>query len=164
MARAGVFGLAFLACAVLAANVPENRGVREECVTLCRNAANFINEKGLDAGIAEIANRNGRFVTKNTFVFLMDFGGNLLAHPYAKSTAPNEMNLFDRKDTTGKRFVQEFIKVAQTRGEGWTESMDSKPEEMKKPTPFREKVSSRKLSYVCRVPGKALFVVAGFFE
>ena len=38
------------------------------------------------------------------------------------------------------------------------------PEELKKPTPFNEKVSSKKLSYVYMVPGKDLFVVAGFFE
>jgi hypothetical protein len=42
--------------------------------------------------------------------------------------------------------------------------MYPKPEELKKPIPFKEKVSSKKLSYVYRVPGKDLFVVAGFFE
>ena len=35
--------------------------------------------------------------------------------------------------------------------------------ELKKPTPFNE-VSSKKLSYVYLVPGKDLFIVAGFFE
>ena len=36
-------------------------------------------------------------------------------------TDPKIMKLFDYKDTTGKLFVQEYIKVAKTKGEGWTE-------------------------------------------
>ena len=164
MRMAGMVGLAFLACFVLAANVSGESAVREECVTLCKNAANFINEKGLDAGIAEIGNREGRFVRKNTYVFLMDFGGNRLAHPHAASKDPSVMSLIDMKDTAGKPFVREFIEVARTKGEGWTEYRYPRPEELKKPTPFQEKVSSRKLSYVYRVPGKELLVVAGYFE
>jgi cytochrome c len=74
------------------------------------------------------------------------------------------MPLFEMKDTTGKLFIQEQLEVAKTKGEGWTEYMYPKPEELKKPIPYKEKVSSKKLSYVYRVPGKDLFVVAGFFE
>ena len=145
--------------AVLAESV-----VKEECVTLCKEAAKFVNEKGLDAAITEIGKKDGKFVTKSTYVFLMDFDGNRLAHPYAAPNDPKIMKLFDMKDTTGKLFVQEYIEVAKTKGEGWTEYMYPKPEELKKPTPFKEKVSSRKMSYVYRVPGKDLFVVAGYFE
>ncbi len=65
------------------------------------------------------------------------------------------MNLFEMKDTTGKLFVQEYLEVAKTKGEGWTEYMYPKPEELKKPTPFKEKISSKKLSYVYRVPPSA---------
>lgn len=150
----------FLLAGIVSADPP----IKDECVSLCKDAANIITEKGLDAGIAEISNKEGKFVTKNTYVFLMDFGGNRLAHPYAAPKDPKVMPLFDMKDTTGKFFVQEFIEVAKTKGEGWTEYMYPKPEELKKPTPFQEKVSSRKLSYVYRVPGKDLFVVAGYFE
>ena len=38
------------------------------------------------------------------------------------------------------------------------------PEELKNSTPFKEKKSSKKLSYVYRVPGKDLVVIAGYFE
>ena len=164
MRKAVVFALVFMASVVLAANVLAESSVKDECVTLCKDAAKFINEKGLDAGIAEIGNKEGKFVTKNTYVYLMDFKGNRLAHPYAAPKDPKVMPLFDMKDTTGKLFIQEQIEVAKTKGEGWTEYMYPRPEELKKPIPFKEKVSSRKLSYVYRVPGKDLFVVAGFFE
>jgi len=74
------------------------------------------------------------------------------------------MKLFDFKDTNGKLFVQEYITVAKTKGEGWTEYMWPTPEEMKKPIPKKDRISSKKISYVYRVPGKDLMVIAGFFE
>ena len=164
MKRGAVIALALMASIVLAANAPAESSIKDECVFLCRAAANFINDNGVDAGLAEIASREGRFVSKNTYVFLMDLEGNRLAHPYAAPNDPKIMKLADMKDTTGKLFVREFIEVARTKGEGWTEYMYPTPQELKKPTPFKEKVSSRKLSYVYRVPGKDLMVIAGFFE
>ncbi len=155
---------AVLACIAFASNVLAESAARQECVTLCKDAARFINEKGLDAAIAEIGNREGKFVTKNTYVFLMDLEGNRLAHPYAAPQDPKVMKLIDMKDTTGKLFVQEYITVAKTKGEGWTEYMYPTPEELKKPTPHKEKKSSKKISFVYRVPGKDLMVIAGFFE
>jgi len=164
MRRGAVIALVLMASIVLAANAPAERSIKDECVFLCRAAANFVNDNGVDAGIAEIARREGRFVSKNTYVFLMDLEGNRLAHPYAAPNDPKIMKLADMKDTTGKLFVREFIEVARTKGEGWTEYMYPTPQELKKPTPFKEKVSSRKLSYVYRVPGQDLMVIAGFFE
>ena len=163
MRKVAVIALVVMAGVVLAASVMAQSAVREECVALCKDAAKFINEKGLDAGMAEIGNKAGKFVTKNTYVFLMDLDGNRLAHPYASPDNPNR-NIFDFKDTTGKLFVQEYIKVAKTKGEGWTEYMYPTPEELKKPGPTKDKKSSKKISYVYRVPGKDLMVIAGYFE
>ncbi len=164
MRRAAVGALVVMASIVLGAGAMAQSAVKDECVALCKAAASFVNEKGLDAAIAEIGNKEGKFVGKNTYVFLMDFQGNRLAHPYAAPKDPKVMPLIGMKDTTGKLFVQEFIDVARTKGEGWTEYMYPKPEELKKPTPYKEKVSSKKTSFVYRVPGKDLLVVAGFFE
>ena len=164
MRKAAVIALVVLASVALAAIVMAQSAVKDECVALCKDAAKFLNEKGIDAAIAEIGNKEGKFVAKNTYIYLMDFKGNRLAHPYATPNDPKIMPLFEMKDTTGKLFIQEQLEVAKTKGEGWTEYMYPKPEELKKPIPFKEKVSSKKLSYVYRVPGKDLFVVAGFFE
>jgi cytochrome c len=116
--------------------------------------------EGVDATKAEINNKGGKFVSKNTYVFLMDLEGNRLAHP----DFPEVKKVFDLKDTTGKLYVQEYIKVAKTKGEGWVEYMYPTTEEMKKPTPFKEKKSSKKNSYVYRVPGKDLMTIAGYSE
>jgi signal transduction histidine kinase len=174
MRKAAVIALVMMVSVALAASVMAQSGVKEECVALTKDAAKFINEKGLDAAIAEINNKEGKFVTKNTYVFLMDLEGNELAHPYhaltglpasaVTASGRNILKLFDYKDTTGKLFVQEFIKVAKTKGEGWVEYMYPTPEEQKKPIPFKEKKSSKKINYVYRVPGKDLMTIAGFFE
>jgi len=164
MRKAAVIALVIMASVVIAASVMAQSSVKDECIALCRNAAKFIDEKGVDAAIAEIGNKEGKFVTRNTYVFLMDLEGNRLAHPYAAPKDPKIMKLFDMKDTTGKLFVQEYIAVAKTKGEGWTEYMYPTPKELKKDTPFKEKKSSKKVSFVYRVPGKDLMVIAGYFE
>ena len=164
MRKVAVIVLVIMTSVVIAASVMAQSAVKDECVALCKKAAEFINEKGLDAAIAEINNREGKFVAKNTYVFLMDLDGNRLAHPYATPRDPKIMRIFDMKDTTGKLFVQEYIKVAKTKGEGWTEYMYPTPEELKKDIPFKEMKSSKKISFVYRVPGKDLMVIAGYFE
>jgi signal transduction histidine kinase len=164
MRKAAVIALIVMVSVVLAANVMAQSAVRDECVALSKAAAKFINEKGLDAGMAEIGNKEGMFVTKNTYVFLMDLDGNRLAHPFPGPTSPQFMKIINYKDTTGKLFIQEYIKIAKTKGEGWTEYMYPTPEELNKPTLMEDKKSSKKISYVYRVPGKDLMVIAGYFE
>jgi cytochrome c len=174
MRKVAVIALVVMVSVALAASVMAQSAVRDECVSLTKDAAKFTNEKGLDAAIAEINNKEGKFVTKNTYVFLMDLEGNELAHPYHGMTGTpysavtasgmKVLKLLDFKDTNGKLFVQEYIQVAKTKGEGWVEYMYPTPEELKKPTPFKEKKPSKKTSYVYRVPGKDLMVIAGYFE
>lgn len=162
MRKVAVVALAVMASVVLAANVMAESGVKEECVTLCKDAAKFLNEKGFYPTVFEINKKEGKFVSKNTYVFLMDLEGHLLAHPFNPQVIG--MDMTGQKDSNGKLFVQEYITVAKSKGEGWTEYSYPKPEELKKDTPFKEKKFSKKISYVYRIPGKDLMVIAGFFE
>ncbi|MEK6697217.1 MAG: cache domain-containing protein [Candidatus Deferrimicrobiota bacterium] len=162
MRKAAVIALAIMASVVLASSVMAENGVKEECVTLCKDAAKFINEKGFYPAVAEINNKEGKFVTKNTYVFMMDLEGHLLAHPFNQQYIGRDIT--GSKDTNGKLYVQDYITVAKSKGEGWTDYMYPKPEELKKPIPHKEMKSSKKISFVYRVPGKDLMVIAGFFE
>jgi cytochrome c len=54
---------------------------KAECVTKAKEAAQMIKQKGLDAEVAEINKKDGQFVWKDTYVFLMDLNGTMLAHP-----------------------------------------------------------------------------------
>jgi len=162
MRKVALIALVVMTSVVLASSVMAESGIKEECVTLCKDAAKFINEKGYYPAVAEINNKEGKFVTKNTYVFLMDLEGHLLAHPFNPQYIG--MDITGTKDTNGKLFNQESIAIAKTKGEGWSEYMYPTPEELKKPIPRKEMKSSKKISYVYRVPGKDLMVIAGFFE
>ena len=162
MRKMAVVALAVMASVILSSSVMAESGVKEECVTLCKDAAKFINEQGFYPAVAEINNKEGKFVTKNTYVFMMDLEGHLLAHPFNQQYIGRDIR--GSKDKNGKLFNQESIAIAKTKGEGWTEYLYPKPEELKKPTPFTEKIFSKKITYVYRVPGKDLILIAGFFE
>ena len=162
MRKVAVITLVVMASVVLTASVMAQSAVKDECVALCKDAAIFMNEKGFYPTVFEINKKDGKFVSKNTYVFLVDLEGHLLAHPYNQQYIG--MDMTGNRDSTGKLFVLDYITVAKTKGEGWTEYMYPTPEELKKPTPFKEKKFSKKLSYVYRIPGKDLMVVAGFFE
>ena len=162
MRKAAVIGLVVMAGVILAASVMAQSAIKDECVALCKEAAKFVNEKGFYPAVAEINNKDGKFVTKNTYVFMMDLEGHLLAHPFNQQYIGRD--ILGSKDTNGKYFNQESITIAKTKGEGWSEYMYPKPEELAKPTPFKEKISSKKLVYVYRIPGKDLVLIAGFFE
>jgi hypothetical protein len=162
MRKVAAIALAVMVSVALAGSVMAESGVKEECVALCKDAAKFINEKGFYPGIAEINNKEGKFVTKNTYVFMMDLEGHLLAHPFNPQYIGRDIT--GVKDTNGKLFNQESIAIAKTKGEGWTTYMYPTPEESKKPTPWKEKISSKKWSFVYRVPGKDLVVSAGVYE
>jgi len=162
MKKVAVIVLVVMASVVLAASVMAQGGVKDECVALCKDAAKFINEKGFYPTVFEINKKGGKFISKNTYVFLMDLEGHMLAHPFNQQFIG--MDMTGNKDVNGKLFVQDYIAVARSKGEGWTEYMYPTPEELKKPIPRKEMKSSKKTSYVYRVPGKDLMVIAGFFE
>ena len=162
MRKVAMIALVILANFVLAASVMAQSAIKDECVALCKDAAKFVNEKGFYPAVAEINNKDGKFVTKNTYVFMMDLEGHLLAHPFNQQYIGRDIS--GSKDKNGKLFNQESIVIAKTKGEGWTEYLYPKPEELKKPTPYTEKIYSKKITYVYRVPGKDLVLIAGFFE
>ena len=120
----------------------------------------MINEKGLDAAIAVINKKDGGFAWKDSYVFVVDFQGKTVANPlFPDHVGRNQMGLTNKD---GRMIIQEFIEIAKTKGEGWSEYMWPNPAEMQKPKDQR--VSSKKASYVLRVPGQDLLVVAGVFE
>ncbi len=139
----------------LAATAFADSATKDECVAKSKEAAQFILDKGLDAGVKEINNKQGKFVWKDTYVFLMDLDGKMLAHPM--SPALIGQGLLDRKDKgePGKLLFKEFVELAKTKGEGWVDYMWANPGDPK---------PKKKISFIYRVPGKNLLVGAGIWE
>lgn len=146
----------------LAGNIFAESATKEECIAKVKEAAQMINEQGLDAAIAEIKNKEGKFVWKNTYVFVFDLDGTLVARALRqKSIGKNFLKWQDYGDPP-KQPIKEMVDLATNKGEGWVEYTYPKPEEMKKPPD--ERIKSKKLSYIYRVPGKDLLVGAGIYE
>ena len=148
-----VLGIAVSLC--LAGSAFAAGATKDECVAKSKEAAAMINEKGLDAAVAEINKKDGKFVWKDSYVFMMDFDGKMLAHPM--SPALIGKNLLDMKDKgdPGKLLFKEFIGVAKGTGEGWVDYMWTNPGDPK---------PRKKVTYTYRVPGKNLYVGAGIYE
>ena len=126
---------------------------KDECVIKCHEAAAMINSKGLDAAIKEISNPKGSFVWKDSYVFLMNLDGKMLAHPFQPELTQQDHVLLIT-DPTDKALFVHFVNLARKVGQGWVEYMWPKPG---KNTP------SKKLSYIYRVPKQELFVGAGVY-
>ena len=145
---------------VLTSNSFADSAAKEMCVAKVKEAVQLINEKGLNAAIAVINKKDGGFAWKDSYVFVVDFQGTTVANAlFPDHVGRNQMGLANKD---GRMIIQEFIEIAKTKGEGWSEYMWPKPEEMQKPK--EQRISSKKESYVLRVPGQDLLVVAGVFE
>lgn len=131
----------------------EGSATKDECVVKCHEAAAMIISKGVDAAIKAIADPKGPFVWKDSYVFLMNLDGKMMAHPFNPELTKMDHVLLIT-DPTDKALFVHFVNLARTTGHGWVEYMWPKPG---KSTP------SKKLSYIYRVPDTDLFVGAGVY-
>ncbi len=158
MKRLSIAAVVVLAGLFLAASALAESATKEECVAKTKEAAQMVADKGLDAAIAEINKKDGQFVWKDSYVFLMDLDGKMLAHPM--SPALIGKTLLETKDKavppeSGKYLFKEFVEVAKGKGDGWVEYMWANPGDPK---------PRQKITYIYRVPGKDLFVGAGIWK
>jgi cytochrome c len=131
----------------------EESATKEECVIKCHEAAALINSKGLEEAIKQIGNPKGPFVWKDSYVFLMNMDGKMLAHPFQPELT-KQPHVLLMTDPTDKALFVHFVNLARTVGHGWVEYMWPKPG---KSTP------SKKLTYIYRVPNQDVFVGAGVY-
>jgi signal transduction histidine kinase len=131
---------------------PES-ATKKEVVVKVHEAAALINTKGVEEAIKIIGDPKGPFVWKDSYVFLMDLNGKMLAHPIQPELT-KEKHLLLMTDPTDKALFVHFVNTARLVGHGWVEYMWPKP---------GRNTPSKKLTYIYRVPGKDLFVGAGVY-
>jgi len=125
----------------------------EECVQKVHEAAAMINARGLEESVKLIGDPKGPFVWKDSYVFLMDMKGKMLAHPMQPELTRHEHVLLET-DATGKAIFVHFVNIAREHGEGWVDYMWPKP---------GKKSPSKKVTYIYKVPSKDLIVGAGVY-
>ena len=93
---------------------------KEECVIKCHEAAALINFKGLAAAAKEIGEPKGAFVWKDSYVFMMNLDGKMLAHPMQPELTQLPHCLLIT-DPTDKAIFVSFVNMARNVGQGWVE-------------------------------------------
>lgn len=155
MKRFSIAALVLATGLCLAASALAESATKDECVAKCKEAAQMVADKGLDAAIAEINKKDGKFVWKDSYVFLMDLNGKMLAHPMSPALIGKDQLETKDKGTPGKLLFKEFVELAKAKGDGWVDYTWANPGD---PQP------RKKLTYIYRVPGKDVFVGAGVWE
>lgn len=144
--------LAFMVSGLAAVALAEDKATPKEVVEKVKEAVALIQEKG-DEGIAAVQDKNGPFVWKDAYLFVLDFDGKMLAHPMNPALVGR--NMMGVKDTKGKLFNAEIINIAKNNGQGWGDYYWVKP---------GEKEPSLKASFVMAVPGKNMCVGGGIYD
>ncbi len=141
-------------CMVVGAQA--DTATKDECIAKSQEAAKMLLENK-DAAMAEISKKDGKFVWKDTYVFLMNLEGKMLAHPMkpALTEKPTLLGVPDKNKDNPKLLFDEFVKLANDKGEGWVDYMWPKP---------GEENPSKKDTYIYRVPGTDMFVGAGIYQ
>jgi signal transduction histidine kinase len=147
-------GFAVILCLAGFAMAAES-GTKDECVAKTKEAGKMVTDKGVEATIAEVNKKDGKFVWKDTYVFLMDLDGKMIAHPMnAALIGKNVLDMKDKGDP-GKLLFVEMVKVGKDKGEGWVDYMWTNPGDPK---------PRKKVTYIYRVPGKNVLAGAGVYE
>ncbi len=125
-------------------------GEKEDCVAVCKAAAKMMQDDFTGA-LCEINKKDGEFVKGNVYVFAMR-GGVMVAHPIKPQLIGRDLT--NLKDSKGKMFFQDFVKVASGPGAGWVNYMWPKP---------GEDAPSKKSSYILKVDDN-YYVGAGYYK
>lgn len=81
------------------------------------SAAGIFLREGKDVAFSLINNPNGPFVKGDIYAFAYDFDGVCVAH--GSNAALIGQSLINEVDSRGKKFIQEMINIAKTKGRGW---------------------------------------------
>jgi signal transduction histidine kinase len=108
-------------------------GTPDEAKAMVEKAAALLAQDGKDKAFAVIDDSSGPFVDRDLYVFVLDMSGTTVAHGTNKALIGK--SLLNLKDADGKLFIQEFLDLAKTKGEGWVD--------YKWPNPTTKKVESK---------------------
>ena len=143
---------------VVVASVPncvwaEDKAGPEDIIQKIREAVLFLSKEG-EAGLSVFNEKNGRWVFKDTYVFVFDCEkGTIVAHPVKPKLIGRSLR--GLKDIRGNYFFAQLCNAAQKPDGGWVEYWWPK---------VGEKASSRKISLLLQVPGTPYQVGSGIYD
>ncbi len=125
----------------------------EEIVEMTQKAAAFLSQAG-ETGLKEFDERNGRWVWKDTYVFVYNCDkGTIVAHPIKPHLIGK--NLMGLRDIKGNLLFVQLCEAARNAKGEWTEYWWPKP---------GEKTPLRKVSLMLQAPNTPYQVGAGIYD
>lgn len=131
----------------------QERGTKEEAVSMMAEAIKHTKQAGLAKALDDFTNDKANWVSKDLYVSAIDSKGNSLAHGFNPKQVGR--NLWELKDPNGVLLVQDLIKTGSEKGEGWVS--------YQWPDPLTKKMAD-KSSLVRRVPGADAFLIIGIYR
>lgn len=120
---------------------------------LVNQAVAMWQKMGKDYTVKEINSPAGPLKKGSIYVFACDLSGKILAHPTQAEL--RDFDQWELQDAKGKFVVQEFLKAAKSEeGFGYVEYDWIR---------VNESTPTRKRTFVKRVPGKDVFMAAGYY-
>lgn len=134
-------------------NAAEQKATPREVMAKVQEAAAFLSTAG-KSGLSEFMDRDGRWVWKNTYVWVLECGKMTdAAHPIMPKLV--DKNLAGIKDVRGNYLFVQLCEAAKKPKGGWVEYWWPK---------VGEKAPSRKITYVLSVPDSPYQVAAGIYD
>jgi cytochrome c len=127
---------------------------KADAKALVESAVAMAKEKGLDATLAAVKDKNGPFVKGQLYIFAGSTEKTVLvAHPIAPQIVGK--NQAKMRDVKGKYFFVEMMNAANGPGQGWVSYWWPKP---------GEKKASEKEAFIMRVPNEKVWFGCGFYK
>ena len=133
-------------CGVFAAlpAMAAGTGTADEAKALMNRATEHAAKVGAEAAFKDFSDTKGAFVDRDLYIFCVNNTGDVVAH--GANNALIGKNTMALKDSDGKEFVAEFIKVAASGGDVWVD--------YRWPNPGSKKIEP-KSSFIRSVAGAA---------
>lgn len=154
MLRRSVFFVVFAYIGLIGmASAQEQRGTKEEAVTLVKAAIEHVKKVGADQAWKDFTNDKVSWTKNDLYVLANKVDGTSLAHGVNSKLVGK--NMLAVKDANGVEILKEFNKVVTAKGSGWVD--------YDWPHPQSKKVEA-KSTYVQRVPGTDAYVGVGVYR
>ena len=154
MKRAAIvaLSLSILLLIAYATAAAEGSATPKEVIAKVREAASYIAKNG-DSVLPEFNDPKGRWVWKDTYVFVMDCAHDkYVGHPMSEVLGTK---ISDLKDFAGNRVGLTECEVSDRPNGGWVEIMWPK---------LGQTTAERKICYVYKQPGSPYTVGSGIYE
>ena len=90
-----------------------------EAKAMAIQAADLLVTDGPEVAFRRFSDPKGSFIDRDLYVFVLDMAGRVWFN--AAFPTPPGRNILGSRDSNGRYFVQDMIKIATTQGEGWAE-------------------------------------------